>query len=215
MPPRPTTPVSVVILTKDEAANIVECLDAVCAQLADGDEVLVVDAASRDDTVALVQRVAERRPGIVRLHASTEHLTFGAARKALQEDIGSTAEFIEARGGSVYFPYTAPAALTFPIPDGIDFLSPGLIEAECMRRVATSTRRRARAADCRSRADADCAWPNAWASARAELHVGASTLANGWPACTASNGVLTYRRSTIESTHPPGRISRASDVGTT
>ena len=74
------SPVSVVVLTKDESANIVECLEGVCAQLAPPDEVIVIDAASTDGTVALVERVCGERPGVVRLHASRDHLTFGAAR---------------------------------------------------------------------------------------------------------------------------------------
>jgi GT2 family glycosyltransferase len=67
---------SVVVLTKDEAANIAECLDAVCAQLQPGDECLVIDSASRDATV----RIAQERFPRVRIHASTSDLSFGAAR---------------------------------------------------------------------------------------------------------------------------------------
>lgn len=74
----PRTPVSVVVLTKDEAANVAECLDAVCAQLAQGDEVLVIDSASQDDTVAIARGYAERARLFV--HASPTNLTFGAAR---------------------------------------------------------------------------------------------------------------------------------------
>lgn len=73
----PTTyPLSVVVLTKDEAANIADCLNAVCAQLRDGDEVLLIDSASTDDTVAIAQRTAPA----VRVHASRENLSFGIAR---------------------------------------------------------------------------------------------------------------------------------------
>src|SRR5439155_8499696 len=73
-------PASVVVLTKDEATNIVECLSAVCAQLHARDEVLVLDSASRDDTVELARRLAEQQHGRVRVHASAEQLSFGAAR---------------------------------------------------------------------------------------------------------------------------------------
>lgn len=69
-------PVSVVVLTKDEAANVADCLDAVSAQLRDGDEVLVIDSASRDATVAIAQGYAP----LVRVHASRENLSFGVAR---------------------------------------------------------------------------------------------------------------------------------------
>ena len=79
--PNPDPPASVVVLTKDEAANIVDCLDAVCAQLAPRDEVLVIDSASRDGTVDLARRVASgHEPARVRVHASELPLTFGAAR---------------------------------------------------------------------------------------------------------------------------------------
>ncbi|MFA5861100.1 MAG: glycosyltransferase family 2 protein [Candidatus Thermoplasmatota archaeon] len=64
------------MLTKDEAANVADCLGAVCAQLRDGDEVLLIDSASRDATVAIAQGFA---PG-VRVHASRENMSFGVAR---------------------------------------------------------------------------------------------------------------------------------------
>lgn len=68
------------MLTKDEEANIDGCLSAVCAQLRVGDEAIVVDAASRDRTVHVAERVGERFAGLVRVHASGEPLSFGAAR---------------------------------------------------------------------------------------------------------------------------------------
>ena len=74
----PTPPVSVIVLTKDEAANIAECLDAVCAQLEPSDEVLVIDSASSDDTVAIARGYESRHRVFV--HASPHELTFGAAR---------------------------------------------------------------------------------------------------------------------------------------
>lgn len=74
----PTTPLSVIVLTKDEAANVAECLDAVCAQLEPSDEVLVLDSASKDDTVALARGYETRHRVFV--HASPTDLTFGAAR---------------------------------------------------------------------------------------------------------------------------------------
>ncbi|HVM45775.1 MAG TPA: glycosyltransferase [Candidatus Thermoplasmatota archaeon] len=73
-------PVSVVILTKDEAANIAECLDAVLAQLREGDEAIVVDSASRDATVAICADYATRHPGRVRVHAFPVNVSFGEAR---------------------------------------------------------------------------------------------------------------------------------------
>lgn len=75
-----TEPVSVVILTKDEAANIAECLDAVLAQAADRDEVIVVDSASRDATLSICERYAVAQPGRVRVHAFPVNVSFGEAR---------------------------------------------------------------------------------------------------------------------------------------
>lgn len=74
----PRTPVSVVVLTKDEAANVAECLDAVCAQLEPGDEVIVIDSASKDATVEIASRYKDAHR--VFIHASPTALTFGAAR---------------------------------------------------------------------------------------------------------------------------------------
>lgn len=76
----PPEPVSIVVLTKDEAANIGECLDALVAQLAPGDEVIVVDAASTDGTIEIACRYESRHPDAVRVLASDELLSFGAAR---------------------------------------------------------------------------------------------------------------------------------------
>jgi rhamnosyltransferase len=66
----------VVILTKDEAANLPECLDALLPQLEGDDEVIVVDSASRDATV----QIAEARG--VRVKAYPTNVSFGAARNA-------------------------------------------------------------------------------------------------------------------------------------
>lgn len=72
--------VSVVILTRDEAANIAECLDAALAQLDAGDEIVVVDSASRDGTQSIVERYACAHPGRVRAHAFPQSVSFGEAR---------------------------------------------------------------------------------------------------------------------------------------
>ncbi|HET6403045.1 MAG TPA: glycosyltransferase [Candidatus Thermoplasmatota archaeon] len=72
--------VSVVILTKDEAANIGECLDAVLLQLREDDEIIVVDSASRDATVRICADYAVAHPGRVRVHAFPENVSFGEAR---------------------------------------------------------------------------------------------------------------------------------------
>lgn len=75
-------PLSVVVLTKDEAQNIGECLDAVLAQLGPRDEVIVIDSASEDQTVRICERYAYDNPGRVRMHAFPENVSFGAARNA-------------------------------------------------------------------------------------------------------------------------------------
>lgn len=71
---------SVVVLTKDEAANIEECLDGVLAQLEPGDEIVVVDSASRDATLSICERYAQRHPDVVRVHAFPVNVSFGEAR---------------------------------------------------------------------------------------------------------------------------------------
>ena len=77
---RTSEPLSVIVLTKDEAANIGECLDAVLAQMAVDDEVIVIDSASSDKTVDIAAGYAERHPGRVRVHAFPENVSFGMAR---------------------------------------------------------------------------------------------------------------------------------------
>lgn len=73
-------PLSVVVLTKDEAANIRECLDTVLDQLGEDDEVLVLDSASKDPTVQIAAGYAVGHPGRVRVHAFPENVSFGLAR---------------------------------------------------------------------------------------------------------------------------------------
>lgn len=72
--------VSVVILTKDEAANLAECLDAVLPQLCGGDEIVIIDSASRDATVAIGASYAIATPGRVRVHGFPVNVGFGEAR---------------------------------------------------------------------------------------------------------------------------------------
>lgn len=58
--------VSVVVTTRNEEANVPELLDSLVVQEPPF-EVLVVDAASTDRTVALVREYERRHPGVVRL----------------------------------------------------------------------------------------------------------------------------------------------------
>ncbi|HUR67799.1 MAG TPA: glycosyltransferase family 2 protein [Candidatus Thermoplasmatota archaeon] len=73
-------PVSVVILTRDEGANIRECIDEVLQQMRDRDEIVVVDSASCDDTVAICERYAFERPGKLRMHAYPANVGSAEAR---------------------------------------------------------------------------------------------------------------------------------------
>ena len=56
--------VSVCMATYRGAEFVTEQLDSILAQLGDGDEVVVVDDASPDDTVAVVRALAERDPRV-------------------------------------------------------------------------------------------------------------------------------------------------------
>ena len=49
-------PLSVIIITRNESANIVACLESV----AFADEVIVLDGQSTDDTVSLAQNVGAK-----------------------------------------------------------------------------------------------------------------------------------------------------------
>jgi len=65
---------AVVIVTYNSAAHVGHTLDALAGQLADGDEVLVVDNASSDGTLAAVRSAGGR----VRVHAAGANLGFAA-----------------------------------------------------------------------------------------------------------------------------------------
>lgn len=75
-----TEPVSIVVLTKDEAANIGENLDALLAQMKEEDEVIIVDSASTDATISICAGYAVAFSGRVRLHAFPVNVSFGEAR---------------------------------------------------------------------------------------------------------------------------------------
>lgn len=86
---------SVVILTRNEERWIGPCLASVLAQAGDA-EVLVVDAASTDSTVALTRAAAKTDPR-VRVLASTSALSVAQARAlGLRESKGETILFLSA-----------------------------------------------------------------------------------------------------------------------
>lgn len=86
---------SVVILTRNEERWIGPCLASVLGQAGDA-EVLVVDAASTDATVAVARAVAERSPR-VRVLASATALSVAQARAlGLKESNGETILFLSA-----------------------------------------------------------------------------------------------------------------------
>jgi GT2 family glycosyltransferase len=68
---------SIVIVTYNSAGTISACLESVARNLRPGDEVIVVDNASRDETVALVERFAAGASGFL-LVASDRNLGFSA-----------------------------------------------------------------------------------------------------------------------------------------
>ncbi len=72
--------ISVVILTLNEARNITDCLQALATQDNHGFEVIVVDAASTDDTVARVRALQNSFPVPLRIEASPHRLPIGEAR---------------------------------------------------------------------------------------------------------------------------------------
>lgn len=77
-----TIPVSVVIPTHDSAATIARALRSAAAQSARPCEIVVVDDASSDATLALVAELAAELPVPVRTIALPENLGPGSARNA-------------------------------------------------------------------------------------------------------------------------------------
>ncbi len=71
---------SVVVLTLNEARNIGLCLAALAAQRNLDFEVILVDAASTDDTVKIVRALQPSLPFAMRILASDQRLPIGAAR---------------------------------------------------------------------------------------------------------------------------------------
>ncbi len=60
MPPQAAIRLSVVVVTHNSRGAVATALPVVCEQLSPGDELIVVDNASADDTVAVVQQLAPR-----------------------------------------------------------------------------------------------------------------------------------------------------------
>jgi hypothetical protein len=71
---------TVVVLTLNEEANIRGCLRSLARQEDRRFEVILVDAASSDDTVAIARRMASAFPVPLRIEAAKERLPIGAAR---------------------------------------------------------------------------------------------------------------------------------------
>jgi glycosyltransferase involved in cell wall biosynthesis len=71
---------SVIVLTWNEQANIRQCLQSLARQRERDFEVLVVDAASTDRTVDLVEQAAKGFPVPLRLHVASHRIPIGEAR---------------------------------------------------------------------------------------------------------------------------------------
>lgn len=71
LPPHPAPPLSVCMATYNGAAHLREQVDSILAQLSDEDELVVVDDASSDETVAILETY--RRP-CIRVHRNTRNL---------------------------------------------------------------------------------------------------------------------------------------------
>lgn len=87
-----------VVLTKDEERHVEACLASLLAQRtasAESLEILVVDAASRDATVAIVRAIAETEPRVRLVEAGA--LSVGAARNlGVREAAGDVVLFLSA-----------------------------------------------------------------------------------------------------------------------
>lgn len=75
-------PVTVVILSRDPAADLVATLDATLAQLSPADEVVVVDAGSSEATRRAIERCVLAHSGRVRAHLFPVDPGFAEARAA-------------------------------------------------------------------------------------------------------------------------------------
>ncbi len=92
----PAPRLSVILLTLNEEANVVEAVRSLLDQQGVDLEVLVIDSASRDRTVPLTQELAKTDTR-VRLIASPTHLSIGKARNiALQETRAPLVAFMSA-----------------------------------------------------------------------------------------------------------------------
>lgn len=75
-----TPSLSIVVLTLDEEEHIRDCLTALAHQSNDTFEVIVVDAASTDRTVEIVEEMQDGFPVPLRLEAAESRLPVGEAR---------------------------------------------------------------------------------------------------------------------------------------
>lgn len=71
---------SVVVLTRNEEANLADALDSLVAQEGVALEAIVVDSASRDRTLEIARRYEAAHPDVVRVVASPEDIPIGVAR---------------------------------------------------------------------------------------------------------------------------------------
>lgn len=83
-----TASVSVCMATHNGAAHVEHQLRSILSELCAGDEVVVVDDASSDDTVAIVEAVGDERVRVIRQPVNRGYVrTFEAALQAARGDI--------------------------------------------------------------------------------------------------------------------------------
>src|SRR5687768_12542019 len=76
----PSTAISVVLLTWNEQPNIEACLASLARQTRLDFEIVVVDAASTDDTACIVAGLSTEFPVPLRLYVASTRIRVGPAR---------------------------------------------------------------------------------------------------------------------------------------
>lgn len=105
---------SIIVPTFNAGAHIADCLASLCGQTLGDLEVLVMDGASKDDTVEVVRRLAAADPRI-QLHSAPDRGIYDAMNKGVARSRGTWLMFMGADD-------------TFYTPDVLERLRPSLTD---------------------------------------------------------------------------------------
>jgi len=107
--------VSVITITYNAARTLQRTLDSVACQTYADIEHLIIDGASKDDTLQIAERYQQQSRHAVVIQSEPDHGLYDAMNKGLQKATGDYLVFLNA-GDTLYAPDTIETVATHPQP---------------------------------------------------------------------------------------------------